>query len=244
MDSLTLQEAALKLRDKRIGSVELTKYYLAKIAKSRLNAFVTVNEKDALAAARAADQEIAHGRHSFLTGIPLAIKDVISTCGLRTTASSKILDNYVPPFDATVIKKLKAQHAVILGKTNLDEFAMGSSTENSAYGPTLNPADETRVPGGSSGGSAAAVAGDLCAAALGSDTGGSIRQPAGLCGIFGFKPTYGRVSRYGLLAMASSLDQIGPLTKTALDSKILFEAISGYDQLDATSTKNELPKSV
>jgi len=234
---LTINKARDALRSRKTSAVELTRDSISNIKKSDLNAFVTVDEKGALAAAAAADQAIKNSHAQPLTGIPLAIKDVVSTKGLRTTASSKILDNYIPPFDATVIEKLKAQNAVILGKTNLDEFAMGSSTENSAYGSTLNPADKGRVPGGSSGGSAAAVAGDLCVAALGSDTGGSIRQPASLCGIYGFKPTYGRVSRNGLLAMASSLDQIGPLTKTAVDAKILFEAISGYDELDSTSHK-------
>lgn len=239
---LTIAEAARKLRQGEVSSVELTKDYLAKINRSDLNAFVTVDREGALAAAKQADI-LLQGQTGTqtLTGVPLAIKDVISTKGIRTTACSKILDNYTPPFDATVITKLKQKGAVILGKTNLDEFAMGSSTENSAYGPTLGPIDKKRVPGGSSGGSAAAVAADLCLAALGSDTGGSIRQPASFCGVTGFKPTYGRVSRYGLIAMASSLDQIGPLAKDALDAKILFEAIGGYDRLDATSLKDELP---
>lgn len=234
---LTIQEAGRRLRSGKISSQELTKQYLENIKKSDYNAYVSVNEEGALEDAEAADKAIKGGATHPLTGIPIAVKDVISTKGLRTTASSKILDNYIPPFDATVIKKLKKQYAIIIGKTNLDEFAMGSSTENSAYGPTLNPADKTRVPGGSSGGSAAATAGDLCVAALGSDTGGSIRQPASLCGIYGFKPTYGRVSRYGLLAMASSLDQIGPLTKTATDAKTLYQAISGYDETDSNSLK-------
>ena len=238
----TIALAAGQLRAKKVSSVELTRRYLRRIAASKLNAFTTVDEKVALTSAKAADDLIANGEPAPLTGIPLAVKDVIITKGLRTTASSKILGNYIPPYDATVVAKLRAQKAVILGKTNLDEFAMGSSTENSAYGPTLNPLDLERVPGGSSGGSAAAVAGDLCLGSLGSDTGGSIRQPASLCGLYGFKPTYGRVSRYGLLAMASSLDQIGPLAKTAVDAKILFEAIAGHDKLDATSIAKPLPK--
>lgn len=239
---MTIALAAKKLHQRKLSSVELTRECLKKIEKSLLNAFITVDSEGALEAAKEADKVLGTGQNvQLLTGIPLSIKDVISTAGLRTTAASKILDNYIPPFNATVIKKLKAQKAVILGKTNCDEFAMGSSTENSAFGPTLNPIDKTRVPGGSSGGSAVAVAGDLCLGSLGSDTGGSIRQPASFCGIVGFKPTYGRVSRFGLLAMASSLDQIGPLTKTAADAKTLFEAIAGYDKLDATSIKTELP---
>lgn len=239
---MTIVEAIKKLHQRELSSFELTKHYLEKIEKSPLNAFLTV-DKEALRTANEADKILKTEQNlQPLTGIPLAIKDNISTADLRTTAASQILDNYIPPYEATVIKKLKAQKAIILGKTNLDEFAMGSSTENSAYGPTLNPIDNKRVPGGSSGGSAAAVASDLCLGALGSDTGGSIRQPASLCGIVGFKPTYGRVSRYGLLAMASSLDQIGPLAKTASDAKILFEAIEGHDEKDATSIKEPLPK--
>jgi len=229
-----------KLKSKEISAVELTKEYLERAKRSDLNAYITIDESGALDSAKKADEMISAGNIQPLTGIPFGIKDAISTKGLRTTAGSKILEDYIPPYDATVIDKLRSQCAVMIGKNNMDEFAMGSSTENSAYGSTLNPHDKTKVPGGSSGGSAASVADDLCVASLGSDTGGSIRQPAAFCGIVGFKPTYGRVSRYGLIAMASSLDQIGPMTKNVADAKIVYNAIAGHDKKDVTSTNREL----
>jgi len=233
----TITQLSKKLIGGEVSSTELAKDYLRRAKESDLNAFITIDDEGALRSAAEADKVIKSGKAMPLTGIPFGIKDAITTKGLRTTAGSKILDNYIPPFSATVIEKLRAQGAVIIGKNNMDEFAMGSSTENSAYGPTLNPHDKSRVPGGSSGGSAASVAADLCTASLGSDTGGSIRQPAAFCGVVGFKPTYGRVSRYGLIAMASSLDQIGPIAKTAQDAKVIYDAISGYDHRDATSIR-------
>lgn len=238
LNSLTITQIAKKLRDREISSVELTKAILNKIKKSdkEIHAFLNVAEDSALAQAKIIDEKIAAGENlSSLAGIPMAIKDNILVEGMPCTAGSKILEDYVAPYDATVTKKLKDLGAVIIGKTNLDEFAMGSSTENSAFGPTKNPHDLTRVPGGSSGGSAAAVAADECIYALGSDTGGSIRQPAAFCGVVGLKPTYGCVSRYGLIAMASSFDQIGPITKTVEDAKIVLDAISGNDEMDSTS---------
>ena len=245
--SLTIVETAQRLKEGKITAVELAKKYLAKIKEkdAKLNSYITVCEETALAQAELSDKRRAEGKErGILDGVPIAIKDIIVTKGILTTAGSKILENFVPPYDATVVKKLKKAGAVILGKTNLDEFAMGSSTENSFYGPTKNPWDLKRVPGGSSGGSAVAVAADLAVGALGSDTGGSIRQPASLCGIVGFKPTYGAVSRFGLIAMASSLDQIGPMTKTVEDAEILFGVIAGYDKKDATSQGSKVKKSL
>lgn len=230
-----------KLINREITATELANQYFDAIEKSDkdLNAYLTVTKDLALAQAKKVDEKIGSGAAiGMLEGIPGAIKDNICIEGVRTTAASKILDNYIAPYDATVIEKLKKAGAVILGKTNLDEFAMGSSTENSAYGPTKNPRDSERVPGGSSGGSAAAVAADEAVWALGTDTGGSIRQPAAFCGTVGLKPTYGRVSRAGAIAMASSLDQIGPITRTVEDAAIVLSAIAGEDKLDATSARS------
>jgi aspartyl-tRNA(Asn)/glutamyl-tRNA(Gln) amidotransferase subunit A len=237
LTTLTIKQAHEGLKNKKFTSVDLTRAYLEKIKETdkELNAFLSVDEKSALEQAELADKKIVSGNFGMLTGIPCAIKDNIMVEGKKCTAASKILENYVAPYNATVIKKLKEQGIVILGKTNLDEFAMGSSTENSAFKITKNPRDLTRVPGGSSGGSAAAVAGDECCWALGSETNGSVRLPASFCGIVGLKPTYGAVSRYGLIAFGSSLDQIGPLTKNVEDAKIIFDVISGKDPMDATS---------
>jgi aspartyl-tRNA(Asn)/glutamyl-tRNA(Gln) amidotransferase subunit A len=223
--------------------VELTKNYLERIARvePKVRAFVTVTDDLATEQARKADELIAAGKGGPLTGIPIAIKDVICTKGIKTTCSSRMLQNFVPPYDAAVMEKLNDGGIVMVGKANMDEFAMGSSTENSAFFPTHNPWDLDRVPGGSSGGSTVAVAAGEVAGALGSDTGGSIRQPAGFCSVVGMKPTYGRVSRYGLVAFASSLDQIGPLTQDVTDCAILLNAISGYDKRDSTSVPEPVP---
>ncbi len=225
---------------KEFSALELCQNYLDKIKKEdkKISAFLNITEDLALSQAREIDEKIAKGESlPILAGVPCAIKDIILVDGVKCTAGSKILENYTAPYDATVIKKLKEQGAVILGKTNQDEFAMGSSTENSAYKITRNPHDLERVPGGSSGGSAAAVAASFCAFALGSDTGGSIRQPASFCGVAGLKPTYGAVSRYGLMAMASSLDQIGPIAKTVDGCRLVFDAIKGKDPFDSTSVE-------
>ena len=243
LHQLTIHEAHELLKQRKISSVELTKSALKRIdeIEKKVHACVTVTEDIALKEAREADNRIASGDIAPLTGIPTLIKDVICTKGIRTTCSSKMLENFIPPYDATVIQKLKAQKAVIIGKTNMDEFAMGSSTEHSAFFPTYNPWDLSRVPGGSSGGSAAAVATDEAIYALGSDTGGSIRQPAGFCNVVGLKPTYGRVSRFGLVAFASSLDQIGSLTKDVTDCALVMNAIAGYDARDSTSVSYPVP---
>ncbi len=237
---MTVKEIHRGLIKKEFSALELCKVYLAKIKKEdkKINAFLNVSEELALSQAKEVDTLISQKRKiPFLAGVPCAVKDNILIEGASCTAGSKILENYIASYDATVIKKLKREKAVILGKTNLDEFALGSSTENSAFGPTKNPHDLTRVPGGSSGGSAAAVAADLSVFSLGSDTGGSIREPAAFCGVVGLKPTYGAVSRYGLIAFASSLDQIGPITKTVEDAKIVFDTIKGKDKLDSTSVE-------
>ena len=239
----TIHQAAAMLSARAVSSVELTQALLQRIAQvdPDLHAYLCVTPERALDQAREADRRRAAGEDGPLLGVPLAIKDVLCTRGITTTCGSRILANFVPPYDATVVAKLAHAGAVVLGKTNTDEFAMGSSTENSAYGPTHNPWDLTRVPGGSSGGSAAAVAADACLGALGSDTGGSVRQPAALCGVAGLKPTYGRVSRYGLVAYASSLDQVGPLAKDVRDCALLLQAIAGHDPLDATSADLPVP---
>ncbi len=237
LHSLTLVQARRLLKEGRVSSVELTRAVIDRIdaLDQKINAFINVDPDGALEAARRADEAIANGDQHDLTGIPLAIKDLICTRSMPTTCGSRILENFRPPYDATVIRRLADQKAVIVGKLNMDEFAMGSTTEHSAFGPTCNPWDLERIPGGSSGGAAAAVAADMCLAALGSDTGGSVRQPASHCGVVGLKPTYGRVSRFGLVAFASSLDQIGPMTKTTADAAVLLKAIAGHDPADSTS---------
>ena len=243
MHTLNVSELAAGLRSRRFSSEELTRALLARIARHNgaLNAFLTVTEEQALAAARRADQTLKAGGGGPLTGIPLAHKDIFCTDGIRTTCGSRILDNFVAPYDATVAERLKNAGVVLLGKTNMDEFAMGSSNETSFYGPVRNPWDVTRVPGGSSGGSAAAVAARLVPIATGTDTGGSIRQPAALTGITGLKPTYGRVSRYGMIAFASSLDQAGVLTPSAADAAVVLAAMAGFDPRDSTSVDEPVP---
>lgn len=241
---LTLVEASDLLRNRRLSSEELTRGVLDRIEATdpAVHSFVTLAPETALEQAREIDRRRKAGEElGPLAGVPCALKDNFCTCGVRTTCSSRILDNFVPPYDGTAVAKLRAAGAVIVGKTNLDEFAMGSSTENSALFPTLNPWDTSRVPGGSSGGSAAAVAAGQALFSLGSDTGGSIRQPASFCGVVGMKPTYGRVSRYGLVAFASSLDQIGPFAHTAADCALILNAICGHDRCDSTSANLEVP---
>ena len=243
---LTIKKFHQGLVSKEFSAFEITKAFfdLVKSRDKEIGAYLRLSEDAALERAKIVDAELNSGsKLSILAGAPLAIKDNILIKGEKTTAASKILENYTASYDATVIKKLKNSGAVFLGKTNMDEFAMGSSTENSAFQKTKNPRDLERVPGGSSGGSAAAVVADMAVAALGSDTGGSIRQPANFCGVVGLKPTYGAVSRYGLIAMASSLDQIGPITKTVEDAAILFKEISGRDKFDATSVDLNPPAS-
>lgn len=238
MRNKTVAQLIQGLRERQFSSVEVTQAYLQEITArdGQYNAFISVDEDAALQTAAAADERLAAGNDDSLTGIPIAHKDIFCTNGVRTSCGSKMLDNFVPPYDATIISRFKDAGAVMLGKTNMDEFAMGSSNENSFYGPVRNPWDVQRVPGGSSGGSAAAVAGLLAPAATGTDTGGSIRQPAAFCGITGLKPTYGRVSRLGMVAFASSLDQGGPMAHTAEDCAILLNAMAGHDPLDSTSS--------
>ena len=243
LHELTIHAAHDLLKKKELSAVELTRAVLDRVAAldDKVGAYITVTGERALEQAAAADRDIAAGRVTPLTGIPLGIKDLMCTRGISTTCASRILENFVPPYNATVVEKLNHAGAVTVGKLNMDEFAMGSSTENSALKKTGNPWDLERIPGGSSGGSAAAVAADLCLGALGSDTGGSIRQPASHCGVVGLKPTYGRVSRFGLVAFASSLDQIGPLAKDTRDCALLMNAVSGYDPQDSTSVPQDVP---
>jgi aspartyl-tRNA(Asn)/glutamyl-tRNA(Gln) amidotransferase subunit A len=242
---LTIHDLVEAYRSGETTPTEVTRAYLERIDRhdGTLRAYLAVGREQALAQAHAADERYRKGiPRGPLDGVPVALKDNLCTRDAPTTCGSRILDGFVPPYDATVVTRLREAGAVLLGKTNLDEFAMGSSTEHSAFGPTRNPWDPSRVPGGSSGGSAAAVAADLAAAALGSDTGGSVRQPAAFCGVVGLKPTYGRVSRSGLVAFASSLDQIGPLTKDVLDCALLLEVIAGSDPLDSTALAAPVPR--
>jgi len=241
MHTLSVAELSKSLKNKEFSSVELTQHYLDRINRSDLNAFITITDELALSQARAADAKLANGSGSVLTGIPFAHKDIFCTKGVKTSAGSKILDPFISPYDATLSHKLNIENMVMLGKTNMDEFAMGSSNENSFYGPVKNPWNKKMVPGGSSGGSAAAVAGRLSPFATGTDTGGSIRQPSSLCGITGIKPTHGRVSRYGMIAYASSLDQAGPMAQTAEDTALVLNAIAGFDEKDSTSALRDVP---
>src|ERR1700742_2351198 len=243
MHNLLIGELAEHLAKRQISSVELTRHLLARIERLNpaLNAFVTLTADGALADAAAADQRLAKGERGALLGIPLIHKDIFCTDGVRTSCGSRMLDNFVAPYDATVVAKLKSAGAVMLGKANMDEFAMGSSNETSYYGPVRNPWNTALVPGGSSGGSAAAVAARLTPLATATDTGGSIRQPAALCGVTGLKPTYGRVSRYGMIAFASSLDQAGTITATAEDAAWVLREMAGFDPNDSTSVDKPVP---
>ena len=243
LNQLTISELRTKLSKRTASAKEVTQACLDQIKRvdPQVRAFLSVDEQDALAQAEAADRAIAAGLPQPLLGIPIAIKDVLAVKGQPLQCGSKILDKFVSPYDASAIAKLRKAGAIVFGRLNMDEFAMGSSTENSAFGRTRNPWDLERVPGGSSGGSSAAVAADECIASLGTDTGGSIRQPAALCGVVGVKPTYGRVSRYGLVAFASSLDQIGPFTKDVRDAAILTRVLAGHDPLDSTSIPEAVP---
>ena len=244
MHTLSLYEVKSGLLSKKFSSVEITKCFLERIEKYKnLNAFITVCPEQALESAKQSDQKIANGMAGEMEGIPLAIKDLYMTKGIRTTSGSKMLENFIAPYESTVTQKLLNAGSVFLGKTNMDEFAMGSANITSYFGKVVNPwsKDKPLVPGGSSGGSAAAVAGHLCVAATGSDTGGSIRQPAAFSGIVGIKPTYGRCSRYGMIALASSFDQAGPMTKTVRDAAIFLKVIAGYDEKDSTSVNEPVP---
>ena len=243
MHNKTVAELSKGLAAGSFSSVELTQHFLARIAQqdSALNSFITVCDDEALAEAKAADAKIAAGNANAWTGIPFAHKDIFCTQGVKTSCGSKMLDNFIPPYDSTVTRNFKQQGAVCLGKTNMDEFAMGSSNESSYYGRVVNPWGENLVPGGSSGGSAAAVAARLTPAATATDTGGSIRQPAALCGVTGLKPTYGRVSRYGMIAFASSLDQGGPIARTAEDAAMMLNVMASYDEKDSTCIERDVP---
>ena len=241
MHKLSVAELSKGLKNRDFSSVELTQHYLKRIDRSDLNAFITVTEDLALSQAREADSRLTKGDADVLTGIPYSHKDIFCTKGVKTSAGSKILDPFISPYDATLSHKLNMEGMVMLGKTNMDELAMGSSNENSYYGPVKNPWDKKKVPGGSSGGSAAAVAARLSAFATGTDTGGSIRQPASLCGITGLKPTYGRISRYGMIAYASSLDQAGPMTQSAEDAALVLNIMAGFDDKDSTSANKDVP---
>lgn len=240
---LSLLEVSELIKNRKVTSEEITLQIIEQIKKTEdLNALNSYNFEDALQKAKEVDSKIANGETlSVLAGIPIVIKDNINIKGLKTTCSSKMLENYVSVYDATVVEKLRKLDAIFIAKANMDEFAMGSSNENSAFGPCLNPIDKTRVPGGSSGGSAASVKANQCYASLGTDTGGSIREPASFCGVVGMKPTYGRVSRYGVVAFASSLDQVGPLTRTVKDNAVILSAIAGYDEKETTSSKLPVP---
>ena len=237
MHEATIAQLSQALQERRVSSRELTEHFLSRIARldADLNAFITVTQDEALSQADAADARLAASKATPLTGIPIAHKDIFCTVGVKTSCGSRMLDNFISPYDATAVARLKQAGAIMLGKTNMDEFAMGSSNETSYYGPVHNPWDRNRVPGGSSGGSAAAVAARLVCGATGTDTGGSIRQPAALTGITGVKPTYGRVSRYGMVAFASSLDQAGTLTRTAEDAALMLQIMSGTDERDSTA---------
>ncbi|MEA1888995.1 MAG: Asp-tRNA(Asn)/Glu-tRNA(Gln) amidotransferase subunit GatA [Pseudomonadota bacterium] len=242
MHKNSLQELALGLANKDFSSVELTRHFLDRIETHQdINAFITVDREGSLQQAAEADNRLSAGEALPLTGIPLAHKDIFCTDGLRTSCGSRMLDNFIAPYDATLIRKFRQAGSITLGKTNMDEFAMGSSNETSYYGPVLNPWNKEHVPGGSSGGSAAAVAAQLAPAATGTDTGGSIRQPASFCGLTGLKPSYGRVSRYGMIAFASSLDQAGPMTRSAADAAILLQTMAGFDERDSTSVDVAVP---
>ena len=240
---LTLSELRTRLDSREISAVEVTRAYLDRIVTTNpdINSFITICSETAIDEAQAADQALAAGEAAPLTGLPIAVKDIFNTTGLHTTCASRILENYTSPYDATVIARIKEQKAVIVGKLNMDEFAMGSSNETSAFGAVRNPWNLEYVPGGSSGGSAACIAAHQAAAALGTDTGGSVRQPAAYCSVVGLKPTYGRVSRYGVVAYASSLDQVGPITRDVRDCALLLQAISGYDPADSTSVNTPVP---